>query len=147
MGRQAGIHQGTLQQLGVPEPAPEARCPRRSLSMTRYAELHCLSNFTFLRGASHPRELVRRAHGLGYAALAITDECSVAGVVRAHTAARDLSPPLKLIIGSEFRLVCGLRFVALAIDRYGYGRLCRLITRGRRGAEKGSYNLERRDVA
>ena len=54
-----------------------------------YAELHCLSNFTFLTGASHPEELVSHAGQLGYAALAITDECSLAGVVRAHTAARD----------------------------------------------------------
>jgi hypothetical protein len=67
-----------------------------------YAELHCLSNFSFLRGASHPGELVKTAAELGYAGLALTDECSVAGVVRAHTAAKDL--PLKLIVGSE--LVC-----------------------------------------
>ena len=53
-----------------------------------YAELHCLTNFTFLRGASHPEELVERAHALGYCALAITDECSVAGIVRAHMAAK-----------------------------------------------------------
>ena len=49
-----------------------------------YAELHCISNFSFLRGASHPQELVARAHALGYRALALTDECSVSGVVRAH---------------------------------------------------------------
>ena len=66
-----------------------------------YAELHCISNFTFLRGASHPEELVARAKELGYAALAITDECSLAGVVRAHVEARDAKFPL--IIGSEFR--------------------------------------------
>ena len=70
-----------------------------------YAELHCLTNFTFLRGASHPEELVERAHALGYAALAITDECSVAGVVRAHLAAKDAGLPL--IIGSEFTLADG----------------------------------------
>jgi error-prone DNA polymerase len=64
-----------------------------------YAELHCLSNFSFLRGASHPRELVQTAAELGYAGLAITDECSVAGVVRAHTAAKEL--PLELVVGSE----------------------------------------------
>src|SRR5690242_11379910 len=62
--------------------------------LPEYAELHCLSNFSFLRGASHPEELVERAHGLGYAALAITDECSVAGVVRAHLAAKQLGLPL-----------------------------------------------------
>jgi len=110
----------------------------------RYAELHCVSNFTFLRGASHPQELVEQADTLGYTALAITDECSVAGVVRAHMTAKGKS--LKLIIGAEFRLQCGLRFVALAIDRRGYGRLCRLITRGRRSASKGEYSLTRADV-
>ena len=110
-----------------------------------YAELHCVSNFTFLRGASHPEELVVRAAALGYRALAITDECSVAGIVRAHVAARDLD--IKLIVGSEFRLACGLRFVLLAANRDGYGRLCRLITRGRRAAEKGAYRLTRADIA
>src|SRR5436190_18736642 len=109
-----------------------------------YAELHCLSNFTFLRGASHPHELVEQADSLGYAALAITDECSVAGVVRAHMAAQDRR--LKLIIGSEFRLVCGLKLVALAIDRRGYGRLCRRITRGRRVAGKGHYSITRAEL-
>jgi error-prone DNA polymerase len=109
-----------------------------------YAELHCLSNFSFLRGASHPQELVTRALELGYQALALTDECSVAGVVRAHMAARQR--PLKFIVGAEFRLSCGLKFVALAIDRLGYARLCRLISRGRRAGEKGSYTLTRADL-
>ncbi|TLY74848.1 MAG: DNA polymerase III subunit alpha, partial [Gammaproteobacteria bacterium] len=109
-----------------------------------YAELHSLSNFTFLRGASHPHELVEQADLLGYAALAITDECSLAGVVRAHMAAKDRR--LKLIIGSEFRLLCGLKLVALAIDRRGYGGLCRLITRGRRAAGKGQYSLTRAEL-
>jgi error-prone DNA polymerase len=59
-----------------------------------YAELHCLSNFTFLRGASHPEELVERAQALGYAGLALTDECSLAGVVRAHLAAKSAGLPL-----------------------------------------------------
>ena len=80
-----------------------------------YAELHCVSNFSFLRGASHPEELVARAAALGYAALALTDECSLAGVVRAHAAAREAGLPL--IVGSEFRLADGLRFVALATSR------------------------------
>ncbi|HEY1874545.1 MAG TPA: error-prone DNA polymerase [Steroidobacteraceae bacterium] len=109
-----------------------------------YAELHCLSNFTFLRGASHPHELIEQADALGYSALAITDECSVAGIVRAHMAAKRRQ--LKLIIGAEFRLSCGLKFVALAIDRHGYGQLCRLITRGRRSAVKGQYTLTRDDL-
>ena len=95
-----------------------------------YAELHCLTNFSFLRGASHPEELVERAHGLGYRALAITDECSVAGVVRAHLAAKEYELPL--VIGSEFTLTDGLKLVLLATDRESYGNLTQLITRGRR---------------
>jgi error-prone DNA polymerase len=127
------------------DPMPEPGKP------LRYAELHCITNFTFLRGASHPQELVEQAGMLGYTALAITDECSVAGVVRAHMTAKGWSmglpgKSLKLIIGSEFRLECGLRFVALAIDRRGYGKLCRLITRGRRSASKGEYALTRADL-
>jgi error-prone DNA polymerase len=108
-----------------------------------YAELHCLSNFSFLRGASHPEELVERAAELGYTALAVTDECSVAGVVRAHGAAREHG--LKLLIGSELRIDDGPRLVLLACNRRGYGQLCRLITRGRRAAGKGSYRLVRAD--
>jgi len=109
--------------------------------MQPYAELHALSNFTFLRGASHPEELVHKAAELGYEALAITDECSVSGIVRAHTAAKDYGLK-KLITGSEFRLSEGLKLVVLAQNRRGYARLCRLITEGRRAAEKGSYRLE-----
>jgi error-prone DNA polymerase len=110
-----------------------------------YAELHCISNFTFLRGASHPEELVARAKEEGYAALAITDECSLAGVVRAHIEAKKCA--LKLVIGSEFRLDDGLRLVLLATDRESYGNLAALITRGRRSAVKGSYRLSRADLS
>ena len=110
----------------------------------RYAELHCLSNFTFLRGASHPAELVERARQLGYAALALTDECSLAGVVRAHATARDCG--LTLIIGSELMLEDGLQLVCLATSRRGYGALARLITRARRAAPKGRYRLGRADL-
>ena len=109
-----------------------------------YAELHCLSNFSFLRGASQPEELVARAAALGYAALAITDECSLAGIVRAHVAAKEHR--LKLIVGSELRLQDGLKLVLLAPDRAAYGALCALITAGRRRAKKGSYALSRKDV-
>src|SRR6266436_10397666 len=123
---------------------PPGSCASHEAGLPAYAELHCLSSFTFLRGASHPHELVEQADSLGYTALAITDECSVAGVVRAHMAAKDRR--LKLIIGSEFRLICGLKWVAIAIDRRGYGRLCRLISRGRRAAVKGTYSLTRQDV-
>src|SRR5438105_5954303 len=110
-----------------------------------YAELHCLSNFSFLRGASHPEELVERAHALGYPALALTDECSVAGAVRAHLAAKELG--LKLIVGSEFTLADGLKLALYATDRESYGDLAQLITRGRRNAVKGRYALTRDDVA
>ena len=116
-----------------------------SVASGAYAELHCLSNFTFLRGASHPQELIARAAELGYTALALTDECSLSGVVRAHVAAKERG--LQLIIGAEFRLACGLRLVVLATDRHGYGRLCRLITVGRRAAAKGGYHLTREDLA
>ena len=109
-----------------------------------YAELHCLSNFTFLRGASHPEELVARAVELGYAALALTDECSMAGAVRAHVAAKEHGLPL--ILGSELTLADGLRVVCLATSRAGYAALCRLITRGRRAAPKGGYALDRAEL-
>ncbi|MGA9993300.1 MAG: PHP domain-containing protein, partial [Thiobacillaceae bacterium] len=112
--------------------------------MTTYAELHCLSNFSFLRGASHPEELVARAHELGYAALALTDECSLAGVVRAHEAAKACG--LKLIVGSEIRCSDGPRVVLLAINRNGYGNLSMLITQGRRNATKGHYRLAFADI-
>ena len=110
-----------------------------------YAELHCLSNFSFLRGASHPEELVERAQTSGYAALALTDECSLAGAVRAHLAAKEVG--LKLVIGSEFTLADGLKLALYATDRASYGDLAQLITRGRRNAVKGRYALTRDDVA
>lgn len=114
------------------------------LTLPDYAELHCISSHTFLRGASQPEQLVARAAALGYRALAITDECSLGGVVRAHSAARERG--LRLIIGSEVRLLDGPRLLLLAADRDGYGDLCALISRGRRAADKGDYQLARRDV-
>jgi len=109
-----------------------------------YAELHAVSNFSFLRGASHPEELVQRAHELGYAAIAITDECSLSGVVRAHVEAQKHT--IKLIIGSEFTLEDGMQIVLLASCRKSYGRLSRLITCARRQAQKGQYHLNREDI-
>jgi error-prone DNA polymerase len=108
-----------------------------------YAELHCISNFTFLRGASHPHELVKRATELNYSALAITDECSLAGVVKAHVAAIDHN--LKLIIGSEFNLD-GHKLIALAPNRQAYSELSALITLARRRGDKGSYQLDWSDL-
>jgi error-prone DNA polymerase len=107
----------------------------------RYAELHCVSNFTFLRGASHPYELVAQAQELGYEALAITDECSMAGIVRAYEEARRRG--LKLIVGSEFRTRDDLHIVLLAPTQKAYAQICRLITQGRRSAAKGEYTLSR----
>ncbi|HEX4599592.1 MAG TPA: PHP domain-containing protein, partial [Burkholderiaceae bacterium] len=140
-----------------------------------YAELHCTSNFSFLRGASHPEELIERALALGYTGLAITDECSFAGSVRAHLALRALTPgpsptgvgegrngafsplPLagegpgvrecefRLIHGTEIRLVDGPHLVLLAQTRAGYGNLSELITLARRAAPKGEYRLSAAD--
>ncbi len=114
------------------------------MSTIDYAELHCRTNFSFLSAASHPEALVRRACDLGYRALAITDECSLAGVVRAHAEAKSCGLPL--IVGSEICLVDGLRLVLLATSRAGYGDLSQLITLGRRRVPKGGYRLERCDL-
>ncbi len=111
---------------------------------TQYAELHALSNFTFLRGASHPEELVETAVALGYEALALTDECSMSGIVRAHAVAKEAGLK-KLIIGSELHLQSGRKLVALAQNIEGYAALCQLISNARRAAEKGSYELRRLD--
>jgi error-prone DNA polymerase len=109
-----------------------------------YAELHALSNFSFLRGASQPEELVLQAKALSYRALALTDECSLAGVVRAHVAAKEHGLPL--IIGSELNCLDELKVVALATDRASYGALSRLISKARRATRKGSYALRRADL-
>ncbi|MBV6321177.1 error-prone DNA polymerase [Duganella violaceipulchra] len=115
-----------------------------------YAELFCLTNFSFLQGASSAEELVARAVQLDYAALAITDECSLAGVVRAHAQAREAGLPL--LIGSHFHLKHpdgspALSLIALAQDREGYGNLCELITIARNRVAKGSYLLTPADLA
>ncbi|MGZ8260283.1 MAG: error-prone DNA polymerase [Caldimonas sp.] len=118
--------------------------------LPRYAELHCKSNFSFLTGASHPEELVERAAALGYGALAITDECSLAGVVRAHLEAK--AQQLHLVVGSEMRLTLPgsgaphARLVLLAQTRRGYGNLSHWITVARRRAEKGRYLAHPGDV-
>ncbi|KRC03453.1 error-prone DNA polymerase [Duganella sp. Root198D2] len=115
-----------------------------------YAELFCLTNFSFLLGASHAEELVERAVKLGYSALAITDECSLAGVVRAHGEAKQAG--LKLLIGAHFHLTHAdgspaLSLLALATNRNGYGNLSEMITLGRMRAGKGSYELHPDDFA
>ncbi|KRP61260.1 error-prone DNA polymerase [Pseudomonas trivialis] len=108
-----------------------------------YAELHCLSNFSFQRGASSALELFERAKQQGYRALAITDECTLSGIVRAWQAAKAVEVPL--IIGSEMRIENGPKLVLLVQDLNGYQHLCRLITLARRRAEKGRYRLLRED--
>ena len=128
-------------------------------ALPAYAELHCLSHFSFQRGASHPAELVERACRLGYSALAITDECSLAGVVRAHAVLPELQalhlrtdkpvPTLKLLIGSEFTVHPAIddldgpifKLVVLACTRNGYGHLSEFITLLRRDSPKGQYHL------
>jgi error-prone DNA polymerase len=115
-----------------------------------YAELFCLTNFSFLQGASHSEELVERAVKLGYKALAIADECSLAGVVRAHATAKESG--LQLLIGAHFHLANedgspALSLLALATNRNGYGNLSEMITLGRMRADKGSYRLHPDDFA
>ncbi len=123
-------------------------------TLPRYCELHCVSNFSFLRGASSAEELVRRARKVGYEALAITDECSLAGIVRAHEASTEVG--LKLIVGAEFRFtrdetpegkLPASRIVLLAQSKAGYEALCALITTARRRSPKGSYAFSRADLA
>jgi error-prone DNA polymerase len=125
-----------------------------------YFELHALSNFSFLRGASQPEELVAQAKALNYAGLALTDECSLAGVVRAHVAAKEHGLPL--IIGTELNCLeptpagrpqgegqdgpSQLKVIVLATDRASYGALSRLISKGRRATRKGCYSLTRTDL-
>ncbi|RUO80914.1 error-prone DNA polymerase [Idiomarina tyrosinivorans] len=106
----------------------------------QYSELHSLSNYSFLRAASHPDELVAEADALGYQALAITDECSVAGVVRAYREAKKRA--VKLIVGSEFQLPEIGVFVVLCPTRSAYTQLCRYITKARGRAEKGRYDAQ-----
>ena len=111
-------------------------------ALPHYAELRCLSNFSFLKGASKPEELVKRAKELGYSALAMTDECTMAGIVRAHVQAKECG--LKLLVGSQFHVECNEPFnlVVLACNLNGYGSLCEFITRLRRATKtKGTYRL------
>ncbi|NOU49341.1 error-prone DNA polymerase [Pseudoalteromonas sp. JBTF-M23] len=106
----------------------------------RYAELFCQSNFSFLQGASHPEELVKQADFLAYDAIAICDECSVAGVVRAHRAIKENQLSVKLIVGSVFEYKT-LKFVLLCPNRQAYAELCRVISNARKRCEKGKYEL------
>ena len=109
-----------------------------------YAELQVTTNFSFLRGASHPHELVTQAAALGHAAIAVADRNSLAGVVRMHIAAKEQG--LRLLVGARLDLVDGVSLLAFPQDRAAYGRLSRLITLGRRRAPKGECEIRRADV-
>ena len=118
-------------------------------TIPEYAELRSVSNFSFLRGASQPEELVERAKQLGYSALAIADECSLSGIVRAHVAAKKMG--LKLLVGAQFAVDWGIATTArttpfdltvLACNLHGYGNLSQFITKLRRAAPKGTYRLD-----
>ena len=113
--------------------------------MSAYAELHCLSNFSFQRGASQAKELFERAKRHGYRALAITDECTLAGIVRAWQAAKEVG--LALIVGSEIRIEDGPKLVLLVESLAGYQALCQIITKARRRAPKGEYRSLREDFS
>ena len=113
--------------------------------MRRYAELEVATNFSFLRGGSHPEELVATACALGLEAIAVTDANTLAGVVRAHLAAREVG--IKFVVGVRLDLQDAPSLLAFPTDRAAYGRLCRLLTLGQRRAEKGECTLTLDDVA
>ncbi|MDR3388288.1 MAG: error-prone DNA polymerase [Rudaea sp.] len=152
-GRQARINEHP-REIGEPSARVVERLAKTSESVEStkaessppvlYIELHCLSNFSFQRGASSAKELFDRAKRLGYGALAITDECSLAGIVRAFEASKDTG--LDLIVGTEVKLSDGPKLVVLAADHAGYSDICRMITAGRRCSAKGEYRLTRTDA-
>ncbi|GEO36341.1 error-prone DNA polymerase 1 [Skermanella aerolata] len=118
--------------------------PRSSVSGPVYVELQVSTNFTFLRGASHAEELALSAAALGHAAIAVTDRNSLAGVVRAHIAAKGAG--IRLVVGCRLDLTDGPSLLCLPTDRAAYGRLSRLLTVGRRRAPKGQCELSRADL-
>src|ERR1700686_4345061 len=112
--------------------------------MTIYAELQVTSNFSFLRGASHPADLVLRAQELGHGAIAIADRNTLAGVVRAHANAKQLG--FRLVVGCRLDLADAPSLLCFPTDRAAYGRLSRLLTRGKRRAEKSQCHLAYADA-
>lgn len=143
-----------------PPNKPSYKPSYKNRTKPKFAELHCVSNYSFLRGASHPEELVQRAAELGYQAVAITDECTVSGVVKAHMAAKEHN--IKLIVGAEFVLRANNdqsadqttgqpienagKLVLLAPHREAYGQLSAFISKLRRRSPKGEYYLEPNDL-
>src|SRR5687768_14526065 len=141
----------------MPEAAPKSRphpshvrsdgpAMVRAGSRAAYAELAVTSNFTFLTGASHPDEYTRRAAELGYRAVAITDTNTLAGVVRAHSAAKEVGIPL--VVGCRVVLSdpAGFTVLVYPTDAAGYGRLCQLLTLGKRRAPKAQCHLSFEDL-
>src|SRR5579871_1232983 len=112
--------------------------------MTDYVELQVTTNFSFLRGASHPHELVATAQALGHRALGIADRNSLAGVVRAHSAGRETG--LRVLAGARLDLTDHPSLLCYPTDRAAYGRLCRLLTVGRLRAPKGDCVLHHADL-
>ncbi|ULN63339.1 error-prone DNA polymerase [Vibrio gigantis] len=112
----------------------------------QYSELFCQSNYSFLEGASHAEELVLQADFLRYKALAVTDECSVAGIVKVHSAIKQHKLSLKQIVGSMFWLNEECQVVLLCPNRKAYAELCRIITNARRRSSKGHYQLSEWDI-
>src|SRR5262245_59323023 len=108
--------------------------------MAAYAELAVTTNFSFLRGASHPQEMVATAAALGLAAIGIADRNSFAGVVRAYEEWKK-TKALKLIVGTRLVTSNGFEALAYPIDRAAYGRLCQLLTAGNLRAKKGECHL------
>ena len=111
-----------------------------------YAELQVTSNFSFLRGASHPRELIEQAAALGYRAIALTDRNTLAGIVRAHSEIRNNAYPMKLIVGARLDLTDGPSLICLPTDLAAYSRLTTLLTTGKGRAEKGQCRIGKDDV-
>jgi len=118
----------------------------RAASAVRYAELTVTTNYTFLTGASHPEEMVRQAAALGHTAVAIADTNTLAGIVRAHVAARDLGIPIAIGCRLALRDPSGLEILVYPTDRAAYARLCRLLTLGKRRAPKGECDLSLHDL-
>ena len=156
-------HQMAEPAAGTTQGATGAALAALGQGLPDHAELHCLTHYSFQRGASSPVELVARAYDLGYKAIAITDECSVAGVVRAflgvaeheealddHDKAHSDQPPLprnpgfRILYGSEFDFQ-RFKLVVIAHDFEGWGNLCEFITAARKAAPKGDYHVSWED--
>jgi error-prone DNA polymerase len=109
-----------------------------------YTELQVTTNFSFLRGASHPEEMVEQAAAFGYTSIAVTDRNSLAGIVRSHAAAKKSC--IKIIVGCRLDLVDGLSLLAYPTNKNAYAQLCNLLTKGNLRAEKGACHLYKADV-